>query len=176
MRARSRRQRDRHSEFTEFVEQASPELLRIAWFMTGDVHRAQDLVQGALLRTYRAWHRVDPPRAVAYTRTVMLNLARQEWRREGQGRVRSTDSVDIGALLPTTPDHAEVAGEQDRLVRGLRLLPARQRTVVVLRYYGDMSEQQCADELGISTGAVKSAASRGLARLREHLATQEVCP
>jgi RNA polymerase sigma-70 factor (sigma-E family) len=170
--ARGRRQRD--AEFTRFVEQASPELLRIAWFLTGDVHRAQDLVQGALLRTYRAWHRVDPPRAVAYTRTVMLNLTRQDWRREGRGRVRP--DADAGDLLPHTPDHAEVTGEQDRLVRGLRLLPERQRTVVVLRYYGDLSEQQCADELGISTGAVKSAASRGLARLREHLATQEVHP
>lgn len=174
MGARGRGQRD--AEFTEFVEQASPELLRIAWFMTGDVHRAQDLVQGALLRTYRAWHRVDPPRAVAYTRTVMLNLTRQDWRREGRGRVHSADVTDAADLLPSTPDHAGVVGEQDRLVRGLRMLPSRQRSVVVLRYYCDLSEQQCADELGISTGAVKSAASRGLARLREHLATQEVHP
>lgn len=127
-----------------------------------------------MLRTYRAWHRVDPPRAVAYTRTVMLNLARQDWRREGRGRVHP--DADAGELLPHTPDHAEVAGQQDRLVRGLRQLPERQRTVVVLRYYGDLSEQQCADELGISTGTVKSAASRGLVRLREHLATQEVHP
>lgn len=172
MGARGRRQRD--AEFTEFVEQASPELLRIAWFMTGDVHRAQDLVQGALLRTYRAWHRVDPPRAVAYTRTVMLNLAREEWRSEGRGQVHP--AADAGDLLPDTPDHAEVTSEQDRLVRGLRMLPERQRSVVVLRYYCDLSEQQCADELGISTGAVKSSASRGLTRLREHLATQEVHP
>lgn len=172
MGAPGRRQRD--AEFTEFVEQASPELLRIAWFLTGDVHRSQDLVQGALLRTYRAWHRVDPPRAVAYTRTVMLNLSREEWRRQGAGRVLT--SADAGELLPQTPDHADEAAEQDRLVHGLRALPERQRAVVVLRYYCDLSEQQCADELGISTGAVKSAASRGLARLRDHLATQEVHP
>lgn len=168
------RGRQRDAEFTAFVEQASPELLRIAWFLTGDVHSAQDLVQGALLRTYRAWHRVDPPRVVAYTRTVLLNLSREEWRRRGAGRVRP--DADAGDLLPQTPDHADATGEQDRLVRGLRLLPERQRTVVVLRYYCDLSEQQCADELGISTGAVKSAASRGLARLREHLAKQEVHP
>lgn len=172
MGARGRRRRD--AEFTGFVEQASPELLRAAWFMTGDVHRAQDLVQGALLRTYRAWHRVDPPRAVAYTRTVMLNLARQEWRREGQGRV--SPNAEAGDLLPGAPDHADATNEQDELVRALRTLPERQRAVVVLRYYCDLSERQCAEELGISTGAVKSAASRGLARLREHLVTQEVHP
>lgn len=168
----SRRQRD--AEFTAFVEQASPELLRIAWFMIGDAHRAQDLVQGALFRTYRAWHRVDPPRAVAYTRTVMLNLARSEWRREGSGRVQL--SADVSELLHSTSDHGAVTGEQDRLVRGLRTLPERQRSVVVLRYYCDLSEQQCAEELGISAGAVKSAASRGLARLRNHFAMQEVQP
>src|SRR5690606_15029086 len=98
----------------------------------------------------------------------------QDWRREGRGRVYP--QAEVGDLLPHTPDHADVTGEQDRLVRGLRSLPERQRTIVVLRYYGDLSEQQCADELGISTGAVKSAASRGLARLREHLATQEIHP
>lgn len=172
MGAGARRQRD--AEFTAFVEQAGPELLRFAWFLTGDVHAAQDLVQGALLRTYRAWRRIDPPRAVAYTRRIMVNLSRQEWRRGGGGRVLIGERT--GDLLPPAPDHADAAGEQDRLVRGLRQLPLRQRTVVVLRYYCDLSEQQCADELGISTGAVKSAASRGLARLREHFATQEVHP
>lgn len=172
MGARGRRERD--AEFTAFVEQASPELLRVAWFLTGDVHAAQDLVQGALLRTYRAWHRVDPPRAVGYTRTVMLNLSREEWRRAGSGRVLTSAGTE--ELLAQSPDHADATVEQDRLVRVLRLLPPRQRAVVVLRYYCDLSEQQCADELGISTGAVKSAASRGLARLREHLAMQEVTP
>lgn len=172
MGARGRRQRD--AEFTVFVEQASPELLRIGWFMAGDAHRAQDLVQEALFRTYRAWHRVDPPLAVAYTRTVMLNLARREWRREGAGRVQL--SADAGELLRPASDNAAATGEQDRLVRGLRTLPARQRSVVVLRYYCDLSEQQCAEELDISTGAVKSAASRGLARLRDHFAMQEVQP
>lgn len=169
MRTGSRRRRD--EEFTAFVEQASPELLRIAWFMTGDAHRAQDMVQEALFRTYRAWHRVNPPKAVAYTRTIMLNLARHEWRRDGSGRVQL--SPDSGELLHPASDNADVTGEQDRLVRGLRTLPPRQRSVVVLRYYCDLSEQQCADELGISVGAVKSAASRGLARLRDHLVMQE---
>ena len=172
MGARARRQRD--AEFTAFVEQASPELLRIGWFMTGDAHRAQDLVQEALFRAYRAWHRVDPPSAVAYTRKVMLNLARREWRREGAGRVQL--SPEAGELLHPAQDNAIAAGEHDRLVRGLRTLPERQRSVVVLRYYCDLSEQQCAEELGISTGTVKSAASRGLARLRDHFAMQEVQP
>lgn len=165
------RRGERDEEFTAFVEQASPELLRVAWFLTGDVHAAQDLVQGALLRTYRAWHRVDPPRAVAYTRTVMLNLSRQEWRRTSPSTL--TPTGDVGDLIGPGPDHADATGEQDRLVRALRLLPPRQRTVVVLRYYCDLSEQQCADELGISPGTVKSAAHRGLARLREHLVMQE---
>ncbi|MFX0539562.1 SigE family RNA polymerase sigma factor [Ornithinimicrobium sp. Y1847] len=168
---RSRRTRD--SEFTEFVEQAGPELLRIAWFLTGDVHRAQDLVQGALLRTYRAWDRVDQPRATAYTRTVMLNLTREDWRRHGR-HVIDADVEAQAEKARVSPDHAEQIAEQDRLVRGLRELPDGQRAVVVLRYYCDLSEQQCADELGISVGAVKSAASRGLGRLRTHMSTQEV--
>ncbi|WP_151525710.1 SigE family RNA polymerase sigma factor [Serinicoccus kebangsaanensis] len=168
----ARRRRERDEEFTDFVEQASPELLRVGWFLTGEVHAAQDLVQSALLRTYRRWHRIDPPRAVAYTRTVMVNQSRDDWRRRGAGRVSARP--DAGEHQPATPDHATTTAEQDRVVRLLRRLPPQQRAVVVLRYYCDLSERDCADELGISTGAVKSAASRGLARLREHLTHEEV--
>lgn len=168
------RRGSRDREFTAFVEQASPELLRVGWFLTGDVHAAQDLVQTALLRTYRRWHRIDPPRAVAYTRTIMVNQSRDDWRRHGSGRV--TAYPEVGEHQPPAPDHAAATHEQDRVVRLLRLLPAQQRAVVVLRYYCDLSERQVADELGISIGAVKSAASRGLARLREHLQTEEVTP
>lgn len=161
---------ERDAEFTGFVEMASPELLRIAWFLTGDVHRAQDLVQNALIRIYRTWDRVDLDRAVPYTRTVMVNLARSTWRRER----RSITVERIEDFASPVGDHADAAAETDRLVRHVFALPVRQRTVVVLRYYCDLSERECAEVLGISAGTVKSAASRGLAALRETVRTEEV--
>ena len=154
----------RDAAFTAFVEQASPSLLRTAWLLTGDHHAAHELVQAALVTTYVAWPRVRPEGALAYARRILVNERTDAWRRR-----RGEVAVDV------VPEPVSVAGtvteDRDEVVRLLATLPDQQRRVVVLRYYTDLSEQAVADLLDISRGAVKSAASRGLAALRTQLTT-----
>lgn len=157
---------DRDAGFTAFVNASMPELARIAWFLTGDVHQANELVQAGLVKTYLAWTKVRPGEAIAYTRRVMVNHRTDQWRRTR--REILVDEHSTASALRQT--EATAVDDVDELIGPLRTLPDRQRRVVVLRYYCDLSERQVADELGISVGAVKSAASRGLAKLREHLA------
>jgi RNA polymerase sigma-70 factor (sigma-E family) len=149
----------RDAEFTAFVDQASPGLVRMAYALTGSADAAHELVQAALVKTYVAWPRIRKGEALAYTRRVVANQRIDTWR--STRREVSTD----------TPPDAHVATDprvehRDEIVRMLTRLPEQQRKVVVLRYYNDLSEQAVADLLGISVGAVKSAASRGLAALR----------
>lgn len=150
---------ERDAAFATFVEQATPSLMRTAWLLTGSTDAARELVQASLVRTYAAWHRVRPDEALAYTRRVLVNHNTDTWRRRRGEH-----------LVPDLPErsHHDVSGadHRDDLVRLLATLPAQQRRVVVLRYYSDLSEQATADLLGVSVGAVKSAASRGLASLR----------
>ncbi|WP_237565624.1 SigE family RNA polymerase sigma factor [Ornithinimicrobium cavernae] len=167
------RKRERDEEFSTFVRSATPELLRIAWFLTGDVEDAKELVQASLTKTYAAWSRVRPGLAVPYTRTVMVNHRNDTWRRRrrevpvdphvGQRQDGAEDPTALRALAD------DVVAQQD-LIDALSALPEQQRRVVVLRHYCDLSEATVAQELGISTGTVKSTASRGLANLRKHYA------
>ena len=154
---------ERDAAFTAFVEQATPSLLRTAWLLTGDHHAAHDLVQAALVRTYVAWPRVRPETALAYARRILVNERTDRWRRTG---------AELAVATP--PESAATPGsateDRDVVVRLLATLPEQQRKVVVLRYYADLSEQATAEILNISVGAVKSAASRGLATLRTQLA------
>lgn len=161
----------RDAEFSDFVQQASAELLRIAWYLTGDAHRANDLVQAALVKTYLAWSRVTPGSAIGYVRRIMVNENIDQWRRHGaEVLVDGFTEVDRVSL------HDDIGSLDDStaLVAALRMLPTQQCRVVVLRYYCDLSEQQVADELGISIGTVKSNGSRGLGALRRHIAEQEL--
>lgn len=165
---------ERDQEFSDFVRAATPELLRVAWFLTGDVEDAKELVQAALTKTYAAWCRVRPGQAMPYTRTVLVNHRNDTWRRrrrevlvdphapagDGVGRVDRAVIAD------------DVVAQRD-LVQALAALPEQQRRVVVLRHYCDLSEAAVAHELGISTGTVKSTAARGLANLRKHYARTE---
>jgi len=157
---------DRDAAFTAFVEQATPSLLRTAWLLTGDHHAAHDLVQAALVRTYVAWPRVRPETALAYARRVLVNERTDRWRRHGP---------ELAVAAPPDSPSGPTTNTEDRdvVIRLLATLPDQQRRVVVLRYYSDLSEQATADALNISVGSVKSAASRGLATLRAHLATTE---
>lgn len=156
--------RERDDGYTAFVRSASPALGRTAWFLTGDVHAAEELVQATLVKLYVAWPRIRRGEELAYARRTLVNTSTDTWRK--RRRERLTDE---------TPERPTPAGtrveDRDELVRLLQELPEQQRRVVVLRYYSDLSEQGVADVLGISVGAVKSAASRGLARLRTHLET-----
>lgn len=173
----------RDAEFSTFMAQAGPALLRTAWLLTGDHHRAQELTQAALVKTYAAWPRVRPGDALAYTRRVLVNHRTDTWR--STRKEHTTDAVPDVAAHPAGSrgsgnagasgrDETATADDRDLVVRLLRDLPEQQRKVVVLRYYTDLSEQATADALGISVGAVKSAASRGLAAVRKGLLTGPV--
>jgi RNA polymerase sigma-70 factor (sigma-E family) len=151
------------ADFDEFVIGAAPQLSRLAYRLTGDVHEADDLVQETLLRMARKW-RVASENPVAYARRTIVNLAKDDWRR--QMRRPRLVSVD---RLPETPAYDATTGDREPLLAALRGLPARQRAVVVLRYWEDLSTAQTAALLGISEGTVKSTSNRALASLRSIL-------
>lgn len=150
--------------FEEFVAGSSPRLFRLALLLTGhDRAAAEDLLQLALERAYRHWTRIcrsDEPER--YVRRILANASHDRWRRASRTPERELPQ-DAG---PVAADHAGAVADRDLLMRALASLPKRQRTVLVLRYYSDLSELEIADVLGCSVGTVKSQASRGLARLR----------
>jgi RNA polymerase sigma-70 factor (sigma-E family) len=152
--------------FEEFVEDCSPRLFRTALLLAGhDRAAAEDLLQLALERAYRHWARIsrseDPER---YVRRILANASNDRWRLAARRRERPLQPGDAGPVLA---DQAVVVAERDFLMRALAALPPRQRAVLVLRYFNDLSEAEIAGALGCSAGTVKSQASRGLARLRE---------
>jgi len=157
--------------FEAFVERTSTALLRTAYLLTGDRGHAEDLLQTALLRTARHWSRArDAPEA--YARTVLINLSRD--------RVRRLFRRPREAPLPPDPDNLRMVdagydqvAERRVVVRALAELPTRQRQVIVLRFFEDLSVEQTAQLLGFSTGTVKSYTSRAIARLRELLADHD---
>jgi RNA polymerase sigma-70 factor (sigma-E family) len=155
----------REAEFTAFMADHAGDLRRTAWLLVGDVHRAEELAQEALARTYASWGRAREGDPLAYSRRVLANLRIDTWRRRRREVLTSPD------LLPD----GEVTGlegpsdDRDQLIRALALLNAKQRRVIVLRHLVGLSEAEVAADLGISLGTVKSNASRGLATLREAL-------
>jgi RNA polymerase sigma-70 factor (sigma-E family) len=142
------------------------QLVRLAALLLADRAVAEELVQDAYVQLHQRWGRLrDPHKALGYLRTSVVNGARSAQRRRGvadryaagQAPLPSAPSAELGALGAL--GRAEV-------VAALRALPVRQREVLVLRYYLDLSESDIAATMGISRGAVKSHASRGLAALR----------
>jgi RNA polymerase sigma-70 factor (sigma-E family) len=154
-------------EFREFVAARSAALLRTAYLLAGDWATAEDLLQTALTKTYLAWKRLGEIEAVEpYTRRVLVNTATSWWRRRWHGE-RPTEVLPERAA----PDQIEQRLERDALWRHVRKLPTRQRAVLVLRFYEDLSEAQTAELLNISVGTVKSQTSRALTTLRQRLDT-----
>jgi RNA polymerase sigma-70 factor (sigma-E family) len=150
--------------FREFVAARSPALLRVAWMLTGDAHLAEDLLQTALARMWPHWRRLREEQPEAYVRRVMVRVYGSWWRRRWRAE-RPTSALPEAAAEDA---YAEVE-VRAALTAALARLPRRQRQVVVLRYYEDLSEQDVAGVLGCSVGTVKSQAARGLARLRAAL-------
>jgi len=149
-------------EFREFVAARSAALMRTAYLMTGNRHDAEDLLQTSLAKTLVAWRRVrDAEQPEVYVRRLMLNTRTSLWRR------RKPDAVPYAAV-PDRPGDDAFAGIDlhDALWTALSSLGRRQRAVLVLRYYEQLSEAEIADALGVSVGTVKSQASRALANLR----------
>jgi len=157
--------------FSQFVESASPALLRTAYLLLGDWSSAEDAVQVALLRTFRHWERIasgpDP-----YVWTVVVNACRDEMRRRSRTREIATDP----AALPEGKSEGRVEAVLDRynMASALRELPQRQRELLVLRYLIGLSASEVAVIVGTAEGTVRSATSRALDRLRHVLVTEEV--
>jgi RNA polymerase sigma-70 factor (sigma-E family) len=148
--------------FEAFVRSSGPSLLRTAYLLTGDRQLAEDVVQNALERTTRHWNRLRGP-VEGYARRAVINAARDGHRRK---LARPVEVREQSGAEPPQPDLLAVVDLRDALVSALRLLPERQRSVVVCRYVLDLDERQTARELGIGIGTVKASANRGLAALR----------
>lgn len=158
-------------QFRLFAVESTAALHRIAYLLCGDDHRAHDLTQIALERTYRHWSRVKDGSPFAYARRVLATARIDGWRRTRREVLRSPEDVVVvqeASGARAVVDETQVA-ERERLVRALRRLGPSQRRVVVLRHLLDRSEADVAEELGVSVGNVKSQGARGLARLRELL-------
>ena len=152
----------RDEDFVEFAATATPALLRLGWLLTSDQQQAQDLAQSALVRTYTSWHRIRNDDALAYARRVTVNL-HTDWLRRRPWLERSR--ADLPDRRARTDDHGTVETRM-ALVAALQTLGRRERVIVVLRYYVDLSEAETAQILGISPGTVKSVCSRALRKLR----------
>ena len=158
----------RDAEFTEFVQAASPALLRAALVLLDSREDAEDALQVTMLRTYRRWDRArEAP--LAYARAVLVNACRERWRHL---RRHPEISQDVGELANVI-SFAEAVDRRHVLVRVLRQLPAIQREVLVCRYLLDATVAETATTLDIAEGTVKSAASRGLEQLRQLLYDEE---
>ncbi|SCF44046.1 SigE family RNA polymerase sigma factor [Micromonospora mirobrigensis] len=147
--------------FHEFVVQRSPALSRTAYLLTGDHQLAEDLLQSALARTYRHWRRVRDGDPEAYVRRAMYHQHVSWWRRR-----RVTERLEAAPVGPAGGDHSDATALRLSLDAALRRLTPRQRTVLVLRYYEDLTEAQVAEALGCSVGTVKRHGHDAVRRLR----------
>jgi len=153
--------RERDEAYVGFVDARRSALVRTAFLLCGDWHRAEDLVQQALVKLYLAWPRVAGRGGEdAYVRRILVNAHLDDWRwRKRRPETSMVEHYDTRAV------DATYTGERD-LRRALAVLPEGQRKIVVLRFWLDQSVEQVAADLGISPGTVKSQCARGLTRLR----------
>jgi RNA polymerase sigma-70 factor (sigma-E family) len=154
---------ERYPGFREFVQARRGALSRAAFFLTGDLAAAEDLLQEALTRTVARWRRVSTGGSPeAYVKQVMLNDVRTRWRRHQRQQVVTVADV------PDQPGGDEHAGTVERtaLARALRQLAPRQRAVLYLRFYEDRTHPEIARLLDCSVGTVKSQLHHALERLR----------
>jgi RNA polymerase sigma-70 factor (sigma-E family) len=152
------------AEFTEYVSGRIPALRRLAYLLTGDGHRADDLVQQTITTLYVKWQRAKAADHLdAYVRKMLVRAYVDE-RRLAWAR------VGLFREAPEPPPIADTGAEDRHLVRAaLSRLPRRQQAVLVLRFYYDLPVDEVATTLGCSTGTVKTHTSRGLATLRRLL-------
>ncbi len=153
---------DELGEFTDFVLGCQGRMVRLAELLTGDRARAEDLAQDGFAKAYAAWGRIRSGDPAAYVRRCIINANTDWWRR----RVRLEQP---SPRVPDGSDDVDVAAAsaaRDLVLRALIKLTSRERAVLALRFYLDLSEVQIAQELGISRGTVKSATARAMAKLR----------
>jgi len=149
--------------FAEFVQSRSPSLLRAAWLLTGDVGKAEDLLQAVLARAWRNWRRIrHDGNPEAYVRRMLYTTYLSWWQRRWRGEVPAE-------VVPDGPALGDLAGEsaiRDAMRRGLDRLSPRQRAVLVLRFLEDLSVAETAALLDCTAGTVKTQTSRALAAMR----------
>ena len=146
--------------FVEFVTTRTGALMRTAFLLTRDHQLAEDLVQTALFKAAMAWDRIEGE-PEPYVRRILVNTYASWWRRRWNGELATEE-------LPETHagDGTAASDTGQDLWTAMERLPRRQRAVVVLRYFEDLTEAETARLLGCSVGTVKSQASKALAKLR----------
>ena len=158
--------------FEEFVAARGPRLLRVAWLLTGDAHLAEDLLQTVLARTWPKWGRIAAENPEAYVRKALVHTYASWWRRKWRGEVPHGELPERAA---PENQYADVDLEQ-ALAAAVRELPVRQRAVIVLRYFEDLSVTETAEVLACSEGTVKSQAYKALRTLRTRLPATVTVP
>ena len=155
---------DRDMAFAEYFAARSDAMRGTAFLLCGDWHRAEDLTQVAFTKLYLAWDRVSRHEALdGYVRQMLFRAFLDERRLGWWHRVRVTDVPLDGATHDRSPD------DRMAMLAALSAVPARQRAVLILRYWEDLSVEETATLLSCTTGTVKSQAARGLQTLRTHL-------
>lgn len=154
--------------FRRYAVEHAPRLRRSAYLFCGDWHYAEDLMQTTLIKIYKSWSRVQKEDSlVNYGRTVLLRTwldeKRRPWRRSEQTEAAVPERADDGRGPADSPDRLWA---RDLVHQGLLRLPPRQRAVLVLRYFDDLSVAESAKVMGCSEGTVKSQTARGLDALR----------
>ncbi|MEV7080906.1 SigE family RNA polymerase sigma factor [Streptomyces sp. NPDC093516] len=160
---------DADAHFEAFVAARGPRLLRVAWLLTGDAHLAEDLLQTVLAKLWSKWRRIGDENPEAYARKALVNTHLSWWQRRWRGEIPHEHGrmpERSGAEDPFAAVDLEQA-----LSLVVRRLPARQRAVVVLRYFEELSVQETAQLLGCQPGTVKSQAAKALETLRRELQT-----
>ncbi|GAA2354697.1 SigE family RNA polymerase sigma factor [Nonomuraea africana] len=151
---------DRHDDFREFVLARQQALMRTAYLLTGDAHLAEDLLQSVLIKIVGQWPKLRKGgNPEAYTRKALVNQY-ISWRRRPHPELPSADPPDHGA------SYDEAALDRIVLRQALVKLTPKQRAVIVLRFWEDLTEAQTAEALGCAVGTVKSQVHHALARLR----------
>jgi RNA polymerase sigma-70 factor (sigma-E family) len=156
-------------EFTTFVNERGPALLRVAYALTGNQHGAEDLLQNALAKAYVRWPRIQGD-AEPYVRKILYHDQVSGWRRRAR---RPEVPVEVVPEPPPDRDSGQQAELRMLLRDALRALPPRQRAVLTLRYLEDLSVEQTAALLGCRPGTVASQTAKALAKLR-HLVPDSV--
>ena len=161
---------ERAEDLGAFIDARSGSLLRFAYLLTGDHDLAEDLLQNSLIKVYLSWNSIRDRGALeAYTRTVMTHTQLSWWRRPARREVLGVEPTERAVRDHLNVREGMPVDERDELWLLLATLGPRQRAVLVLRFYEDLSEAEIARVLGCTTGTVKSQLSRGLARLRERM-------
>jgi len=155
--------------FSDFVAARSRSLFRTAYLVMGEHQLAQDLLQESLVKAYVSWPRIRQDNAEAYVRRIIVTTA-TSWRRRRSFHERPVERSPEGA----SPDRTDDLADHDVMWELLDTLPRRQRVVLVLRYYEDLSTTETAEVMGCSVGTVKSQTSTALAKLRDRVGPELV--